>query len=87
MELDRGGQRVQYGGHISGLPDCSDMVSLAGRGDVGNMLTKILRKVVPHWGWGWRAPYLLMREGSFQSIFGWALHSSPRDRELTGSSL
>lgn len=45
-------------------------MSLAGRGDVGNMLTKTVRKVVPHWGWGWRAPCLLMRGLSHISLEG-----------------
>lgn len=36
-------------------------MSLAERGNVLSMLIKIVRKVVPHGGRGWRAPYMLMR--------------------------
>lgn len=43
----RGG-RVQHGGRFSGLNDCSDIVYFARRGSVVNVLTKSLRKVVPH---------------------------------------
>lgn len=31
------------------LNDCYDIVSFAGRGSVVNVLTKSIRKVVPHW--------------------------------------